>query len=67
MPQLTTLEFEKEYGVTKWYARSVDGKGKVYSAIVNIRKWSDRRRVISVYMYWDCELQDYVTEKRIKL
>lgn len=59
---LNEMDFAREYGVTKWYAASSNYAG-VHSAIVNIRAWYDRRRVIKVHMHYDYKLQDYVTER----
>lgn len=56
----TTEELTEELGITKWHAMS--GGIHVHSAIINIRRWDDRRRVKRVYIYFDYSINNYVME-----
>lgn len=59
---LNEEEFEREFDIRSWHASSGNIK-HVHSAIVNIRLQSDRRRVKKVYIYFNHELNHYVTEE----
>ena len=58
---MLSIKIAREFEVTTWFARS-GNIGRVDSAIVNIRLWSDRRRVKKVHIYFDYKINAYVTE-----